>query len=205
MPLQISVVLVPHNGAYHIIPVPSPKRDPNAPSSSRERRRVTSHSSKLMYAGAGPSGDSSSTSSEGMAGRRSEENKATKNKMAALQKQLKEKRAAPAGASQASCTLMCCSSLGSSNHSTTPAQIAPALISRHGGQCCASNLQKTILSEYVSLIRLLYSHLNPSAILSAKSSASVYMCSCKQNRLYVVSIGEAPPNSIRRNQVIGSY
>lgn len=94
-----------------------------------------------MFAGSGPSNgggaESESSVAEGMAGRRSEENKATKNKMAALQKQLKEKRSGPM---QSPPRL-----ISSSSHSQTAAQLA--LINRQAGQCCASNLQKSILSE----------------------------------------------------------
>ncbi|XP_003745347.1 AN1-type zinc finger protein 4 [Galendromus occidentalis] len=115
---DISVVLVPHNGAFHVIPVASDKRD--GAQSSAERRhsiRRSAHSAELMEEQQLPH---SSQQQAGSGGRRVEENKATKSKMVALQKQFKKKRSA----------------LG---------QI-PALIPRQGG-CCASNLQKSILSD----------------------------------------------------------
>jgi len=127
---DISVVLVPHNGAFHVIPVASDKRD-GAQCSSAERRHSSRHSvAKLMEGGHQQqsqhqqpqphSSQQQQATAGGSGGRRVEENKATKSKMVALQKQFKKKRSA----------------LG---------QI-PAMISRQGG-CCASNLQKSILSD----------------------------------------------------------
>ncbi|OQR78234.1 hypothetical protein BIW11_06535 [Tropilaelaps mercedesae] len=141
---EISVVLVPHNGSYHVIPVPSLKRerDANAPSCSRERRRVNAASNTFMYVGS----QNDDATGDGMGGRRSEENKATKNKMAALQKQLKEKRAAPTDPQPSAGTgasIVC--SNGNRYHGT--ALIAPALLRRQSGQCCASNLQNSILPD----------------------------------------------------------
>lgn len=109
---DISVVLVPHNGAYHVIPVSSEKRDgslANVASGERRQRHNLVKESLLM------------TGQEG--GRRIEENNATKNKMAALQKQFKKKRSAPDGDPEA--------------------QMPPIVISRQGG-CCAT---KSLLSN----------------------------------------------------------
>lgn len=118
---DISVVLVPHNGAFHVIPFPSDKR---AQGNGERISKSQQHSMARLVEGGQQQQQQQQRQQQQQeqqqGGRRTEENKATKSKMVALQMQFKKKRSASGQ--------------------------VPALISRQGG-CCASNLQKSILAD----------------------------------------------------------